>query len=91
MPAPVLELAALTKEFGSGDSTLHVLHGLDCLISQGELVGIVGASGSGKTTLLNILGCLDLPTRGKYFLDEKLRAVMGDFRQRHRIRDRERQ
>jgi putative ABC transport system ATP-binding protein len=78
MPAPVLELAALTKEFGSGDSTLRVLHGLDCLISQGELVGIVGASGSGKTTLLNILGCLDRPTGGSYRLDGRDVAQLDD-------------
>ena len=78
MPAPVLELAALTKEFGSGDSLLRVLHGLDCLVSQGELLGIVGASGSGKTTLLNILGCLDRPTGGSYRLDGRDVAQLDD-------------
>ena len=66
---PVLELRALEKEFPLGGGTLRILHGLDCTVRAGELLGIVGASGSGKTTLLNILGCLDRPTGGHYFLD----------------------
>jgi putative ABC transport system ATP-binding protein len=69
MTATVLELAELVKEFRTGDEVLRILHGLDCVVHSGELLGIVGASGSGKTTLLNILGCLDRPTSGVYRLD----------------------
>jgi putative ABC transport system ATP-binding protein len=69
MTATVLELAGLTKEFRTGDEVLPILHGLDCVVHAGELLGIVGASGSGKTTLLNILGCLDRPSSGLYRLD----------------------
>ncbi|MCL4150179.1 UNVERIFIED_CONTAM: hypothetical protein GTU68_043164 [Idotea baltica] len=66
---PVIELRELSKDYGSGDSTITVLSDLSLSISEGEFVGIVGASGSGKTTLMNILGCLDSPTRGRYFLN----------------------
>ena len=78
MPAPVLELAGLTKEFGAGDNVLRILHGIDCTVYAGELVGIVGASGSGKTTLLNILGCLDRPTAGVYSLSGRDVARLDD-------------
>jgi putative ABC transport system ATP-binding protein len=66
---PVIELKALCKDYGRGDAALTVLKDLSLTIQRGEFVGIVGASGSGKTTLMNILGCLDVPTRGSYLLD----------------------
>jgi putative ABC transport system ATP-binding protein len=76
--APVLELTALTKEFGVGENVLRILHGLDCTVRTGELLGIVGASGSGKTTLLNILGCLDRPSGGRYVLSGRDVARLSD-------------
>ncbi len=78
MREPVLELAGLVKEFGTGANTLRILHGLDCVVRQGELLGIVGASGSGKTTLLNILGCLDRPSGGAYRLSGRDVAGLDD-------------
>jgi putative ABC transport system ATP-binding protein len=74
----VLELAGLVKEFGVGENVLRILHGFDCVVRTGELVGIVGASGSGKTTLLNILGCLDRPTAGIYRLAGRDVSQMDD-------------
>jgi ABC-type lipoprotein export system ATPase subunit len=74
----VLELSGLTKEFGSGENVLRILHGLDLVVRAGELVGIVGASGSGKTTLLNLLGCLDRPSGGHYHLAGRDVARLDD-------------
>jgi putative ABC transport system ATP-binding protein len=74
----VLDLAGLTKEFRTGESTLRILDGIDVSVRAGELVGIVGASGSGKTTLLNILGCLDRPTAGSYRLGSRDVAGLDD-------------
>ena len=78
MPQPVLELAGLVKEFFAGENALRILHGIDCRVEAGELLGIVGASGSGKTTLLNILGCLDRPSAGTYQLDGRDVSALDD-------------
>ena len=78
MSEKVLELSSLVKEFDLGESVLRILHGIDCTITEGEFVGIVGASGSGKTTLLNILGCLDRPTSGAYHLSGRDVAQLND-------------
>jgi len=75
-----VELASVEKEYGQGDAALPVLKGIDLLIQAGEFVGIVGASGSGKTTLMNILGCLDQPTRGQYFLQGEDISKLSDDR-----------
>ena len=66
---PVIEVSGLTKTYGSGDTAVHALRGVDLTVMPGEYVAIMGASGSGKSTLLNMLGCLDVPTSGKYALD----------------------
>lgn len=66
--ACIIETFALHKVYGSGASPLPVLRGVDVGIRYGEMVALRGPSGSGKSTLLNILGCLDRPTRGQYFL-----------------------
>ena len=78
MPEAVLELSGLMKEFGAGENRLRILHGLDCVVHAGEMVGIVGASGSGKTTLLNILGCLDRPSAGASRLSGRDVANLDD-------------
>lgn len=65
----LIEIKNLKKSYPLGDSQLLILKGISLEISQGEFVAIMGPSGSGKSTLMNILGCLDKPTSGKYFLD----------------------
>ena len=66
---PVIEVRALRKTYGLGDTTVHALAGVDLVVERGDYVAIMGASGSGKSTLMNIIGCLDIPTQGQYLLD----------------------
>ncbi len=71
----MIRLEDIWKTFVMGEQTLHALKAVTETISAGEHVAIIGPSGSGKSTLLNILGCLDRPSRGQYFFDD--RAVEG--------------
>jgi putative ABC transport system ATP-binding protein len=66
---PLIELAGVTKVYGHGSGTVHALAGVDLKITRGEFVAIMGPSGSGKSTAMNIIGCLDVPTEGKYLYD----------------------
>ena len=68
MTPALLEVKDLWREFPSGEGKVAVLKGLNLRIQAGEMVAIMGASGSGKSTLMNILGCLDRPSRGAYFV-----------------------
>jgi putative ABC transport system ATP-binding protein len=65
----VIDIRALKKTYRMGDVQVHALRGIDLTVQPGEMVSIIGASGSGKSTLMNLLGCLDTPTSGDYFLD----------------------
>jgi putative ABC transport system ATP-binding protein len=71
----LIDARQLTKVYTMGDQTVHALHGVSLQIEAGDFVAIMGASGSGKSTLMNIMGCLDLPTAGEYFLAGE--AVQG--------------
>ena len=70
MIKPIIECEKIVKRFYIGQpNELEILHGIDLTVNMGEFVSIVGESGSGKSTLMNILGALDRPTEGTYFLD----------------------
>jgi putative ABC transport system ATP-binding protein len=66
---PVIELRDVAKVYGSGDTVVRAVDGVDLVVERGDYVAVMGASGSGKSTLMNIIGCLDLPSRGRYALD----------------------
>jgi putative ABC transport system ATP-binding protein len=65
----VIETRKLNRVFKTGDIEVHALSNIDIVIEEGEFVAIMGSSGSGKSTLLHILGCLDKPSSGEYYLD----------------------
>jgi len=69
MDRDVIHLDNLTKTYFMGDTQVKALRGVTYTIKEGDFVAIMGPSGSGKSTLMNIIGCLDKPTTGKYYLD----------------------
>ncbi len=66
---PVIELTDVHKIYGQDEAPVHAVRGVSLRIDPGEYVAIVGASGSGKSTLMHIIGCLDVPTAGRYLLE----------------------
>ncbi len=74
----VVDAREVTKVFTMGEVEVHALRGLSLTIAAGEVISIMGPSGSGKSTLMNILGCLDRPTGGNYYLDGESVANLND-------------
>ncbi|MFQ5620356.1 MAG: ABC transporter ATP-binding protein [Candidatus Nanoarchaeia archaeon] len=74
----IIKLKNVWKTYKMGDVDVHALRGISVDIKKGELVSIIGPSGSGKSTLMNLVGCLDLPTRGSVYLDGKNIAHMEE-------------
>ena len=69
LATPVIRIDGVRKTYKMGDNEVHALRGVDLVAERGEMIAIMGASGSGKSTLMNMLGCLDTPTLGSYWLD----------------------
>ncbi len=78
---PLIELKDIYKIYHMGDTDVHALDGVSMKIFKGEFVAIVGQSGSGKSTCMNIIGCLDVPSVGKYYLRGKDVSTMNDDEQ----------
>jgi len=74
----VIKIRNITRDFPLGNEVVKVLKGIDLDIEQGEYVALMGPSGSGKSTLMNLLGCLDTPTSGSYFLNGNDVSNMSD-------------
>jgi putative ABC transport system ATP-binding protein len=74
----LIEFKNLYKIYQVGDETVRAVDGISIKINKGEFVAIVGQSGSGKSTCMNIIGCLDVPTSGEYFLEDKDVSQMDD-------------
>jgi putative ABC transport system ATP-binding protein len=66
---PVIELREIVKTYAIGEIEVHALRGVSLTVERGDFVAIMGASGSGKSTMMNIIGCLDVPSEGWYWLD----------------------
>jgi len=82
----IINIIDLHKTYGSGDSEVKALRGLSLSVDKGEMIAVMGPSGSGKSTLLNIIGCIDTPTGGKYYLDDCPMDTLDD-RNRARLRN----
>ena len=77
MSKEIIRLEKIRRNFVVGNEEVHALRGVSFSINEGEFVTIMGTSGSGKSTLLNLLGCLDTPTSGEYYLDGVAVRTMG--------------
>lgn len=84
----LIKMINITKEYSIGNSTFKALNRVDIDIRKGEFVAIVGQSGSGKSTLMNIIGCLDVPSSGEYYLNG-LNILNSGERQLSKIRNNE--
>jgi len=82
---PLIEMRGIERTYVMGDNLVHALRGVDLVIEKGASIAIMGTSGSGKSTIMNIMGCLDVPTRGSYLLDGRdvsrlTRSELADVR-----------
>jgi putative ABC transport system ATP-binding protein len=76
----LIRLQGITRQYVMGDQTVHALQGIDLSIERNEMVAFIGASGSGKSTMMNIVGCLDQPSSGRYWLNgQEVAAMSGDM------------
>jgi len=82
-PLPLIRTEHLTRRYRMGRETVDALRGVDLVIDRGEYAAITGPSGSGKSTLMNILGCLDTPDEGRYWLNGQLVSDMRDGQLAH--------
>jgi putative ABC transport system ATP-binding protein len=87
-PGHVLRVEGLGRDYVMGSETVHALRSVDLTVSRNEYVAIMGPSGSGKSTLMNILGCLESPSRGEYWLNGEQVSGLSDA-ELARIRNRE--
>jgi putative ABC transport system ATP-binding protein len=77
-PGPVIEVREVTKTYATGEAQVRALRGVSLNVARGDYIAIMGPSGSGKSTLMNILGCLDQPTSGTYWLDGVETSKLAD-------------
>jgi putative ABC transport system ATP-binding protein len=75
---PMIVTEDLWKTYEMGSEQIHALHGVTFEIRKNEYVAIMGPSGSGKSTLMNVIGCLDTPTKGKYYINNRLVSELSD-------------
>jgi putative ABC transport system ATP-binding protein len=87
-PPPVIRIENMTKDYLLGTQIVHALRGVDFVVERNEYVAVMGPSGSGKSTLMNLIGCLDTPTGGEYWLNGQPVAKLTDDQLAH-IRNRE--
>ncbi len=82
-PQPIIRLEQISKIYGVGETEVRALDGVELTVNPGEYCAIMGASGSGKSTMMNMIGCLDRPTTGQYFLDGVDVAQLSDTELAH--------
>src|ERR671917_1558785 len=78
VPAALISMRDIWKTYQMGTEQLHALQGVSFDVQRGEYVAIIGPSGSGKSTLMNLIGCLDTPSQGHYWINGKLVSAMDD-------------
>jgi putative ABC transport system ATP-binding protein len=74
----IISMRRITKTYEMGEAMVQALRSVDVEVGDGEFIAIVGPSGSGKSTLMNLIGCLDRPTEGEYYLDGEKVSELGD-------------
>lgn len=78
VPASLISMREIWKTYQMGSEEVHALHGVSFDVQKGEYLAIIGPSGSGKSTLMNLIGCLDTPTKGEYWINGKNVSEMDD-------------
>ena len=78
VPAALISMRDIWKTYQMGSEEVHALRGVTLDVQKGEYLAIIGPSGSGKSTLMNLIGCLDTPSKGQYWINSKLVSDMDD-------------